>query len=126
MGGAPGSSWRPRSPRSSRSSSSHGTERAGSDRRSNGDVLSVKLLEALLVATVAASAGLALAYLWVFPLEAPGLRATLAGWSVLYPATHLTPVVDLTELLSLALAVVAPFVGLSIVPAWRADRKSVV
>jgi len=87
---------------------------------STGDVLSVKLLEALLVATVAASAGLALAYLWVFPLEAPGLRATLAGWSVLYPATHLTPVVDLTELLSLALAVVAPFVGLSIVPAWRA------
>jgi lipoprotein-releasing system permease protein len=87
---------------------------------STGDVLSVKLLEALLVATVSASAGLALAYVWVFPLEAPGLRATLAGWSVLYPAAHLTPVVDLTELLSLALAVVAPFVGLSIVPAWRA------
>jgi lipoprotein-releasing system permease protein len=87
---------------------------------STSDVLTSKLLEALFVSILAATAGLAMAYVWVFPLEAPGLRATLAGWSVLYPAARLTPVVDLAELLSLALAIVAPFVGLSIVPAWRA------
>jgi hypothetical protein len=87
---------------------------------STADVLSAKLLEALLVAAVAASLGLALGYVWVFPLEAPGLRPTLAGWSSLYPAAHLTPTVDAAELLALALAIVAPFVGLSIVPAWRA------
>jgi ABC-type lipoprotein release transport system permease subunit len=87
---------------------------------STSDVLTAKLFEAFLVATVAASVGITLAYVWVFALGAPGLRATLAGWSVLYPEAHLTPVVDLAELLSLALAVVAPFVGLSIVPAWRA------
>jgi ABC-type antimicrobial peptide transport system permease subunit len=43
----------------------------------------------------------------------------LAGWSVLYPEAQLTPVVDFAQLLSLALGVVAPFVVLSIVPAWR-------
>jgi ABC-type lipoprotein release transport system permease subunit len=87
---------------------------------STSDVLTSKLLEALLVSIVAATVGLALAYVWVFPLEAPGLRPALAGWSVLYPRARLTPEVDLAELLSLALAIVAPFVGLSIVPAWRA------
>jgi ABC-type lipoprotein release transport system permease subunit len=79
---------------------------------STADVLSAKL--------VASSLGLAIAYAWVFPLGAPGLRPTLAGWSVLYPEGTLTPAVDLAELVSLALGVVAPFVGLSIVPAWRA------
>jgi len=87
---------------------------------STADVLAAKLLEALLVAIFATSVGLSLAYVWVFPLEAPGLQATLAGWSVLYPAARLTPAFDLAELLALALAIVAPFVGLSIVPAWRA------
>jgi ABC-type lipoprotein release transport system permease subunit len=87
---------------------------------STADVLSAKLLESVLVALVASSLGLAIAYAWVFPLGAPGLRPTLAGWSVLYPEGTLTPAVDLAELVSLALGVVAPFVGLSIVPAWRA------
>ncbi len=87
---------------------------------STNDVLSVKLLEALLVSFFAAALGLALAYVWVFPLGAPGLRPALAGWSVLYPAARLTPQVDFTELLTLAFSVVAPFVTLSIVPAWRA------
>jgi ABC-type lipoprotein release transport system permease subunit len=87
---------------------------------STNDVLSVKMLESLFVSFFAATVGLGLAYLWVFPFGAPGLRPALAGWSVLYPAAHLTPEVDLTQLVSLAFAIVAPFVGLSIVPAWRA------
>jgi ABC-type lipoprotein release transport system permease subunit len=87
---------------------------------STSDVLTAKLFEAFLLASVAAASGLALGYLWVFALGSPGLRTTLAGWSVLYPEVRLTPVVDLAELLSLALAIVAPFVALSIVPAWRA------
>jgi ABC-type lipoprotein release transport system permease subunit len=83
------------------------------------DILSAKLLESALVASVASTVGLAMAYVWVFPLGAPGLRPTLAGWSVLYPEAQLTPVVDFAQLLALALGVVAPFVALSIVPAWR-------
>ena len=87
---------------------------------STADVLWAKLLEALLVSAVATTLGLFLAYVWVFSLGAPGLRQAIVGWSVLYPAGPLTPAVDLAQLLALALAVVAPFVGLSIIPAWRA------
>ncbi len=86
---------------------------------STADVLSAKLIESVLVAVVASAVGLALAYVWVFPLGAPGLRPTLAGWSVLYPEARLTPAVDFAQLLGLAFGVVAPFVVLSIVPAWR-------
>jgi lipoprotein-releasing system permease protein len=87
---------------------------------SNADVLWAKLYESLLVGAIATGAGLALGYAWVFPLGAPGLRAAIAGWSVLYPEAPLTPTVDLTQLIAIALSVLAPFAALSIVPAWRA------
>jgi lipoprotein-releasing system permease protein len=87
---------------------------------STADVLWAKLCESFVVAFVAGGLGLVLAYVWVFVLGAPGLRPAIAGWSVLYPTGALTPRVDGAELLSLALAVVAPFVSLSIAPAWRA------
>jgi lipoprotein-releasing system permease protein len=61
-----------------------------------------------------------LAYLWVFPLGAPGLRPTLVGWSVLFPKEPLTPSVDLAQILAILLAVTVPYASLSIVPAWRA------
>jgi ABC-type lipoprotein release transport system permease subunit len=68
----------------------------------------------------ATGAGMVLGYVWVFVLGAPGLRATIAGWSVLYPAAGLTPEVDVAQLLAIALAVLGPFLALSVVPAWRA------
>lgn len=84
------------------------------------DVLLSRMLEALLVACAATAAGLLLAYAWVFWAGAPGLRGALVGWSVLYPQTKLTPAVDLAQLLGIAAATVGPFVGLSILPAYRA------
>ena len=80
-------------------------------------MLWAKLLESLLVGASATALGLAIAYVWVFALGAPGLRASIAGWSVLYPEGALTPAVDFAELLAIALAVLGPFVALSIVPA---------
>jgi ABC-type lipoprotein release transport system permease subunit len=87
---------------------------------SNAEVLWAKLYESLLVGATATGVGLALAYVWVFPLGAPGLRGAIAGWSVLYPEAPLTPAVDLAQLLSIACAVLGPFAALSVVPAWRA------
>jgi len=84
------------------------------------DVLTVKMLESLLIAAMAAAIGLLAAYAWVFWLGAPGLRGALVGWSVLYPEAKLTPMVDVAELFGIASATIVPFVGLSIVPAWRA------
>ena len=87
---------------------------------STADVLRAKLFESLLVGASATAAGLLLGYAWIFWLGAPGLRPALVGWSVLYPVSALTPSVDLAQLLGIALAVLGPFVLLSIVPAWRA------
>jgi ABC-type lipoprotein release transport system permease subunit len=84
------------------------------------DVLWTKMLESLVVASLATAAGLFMAYAWVFWLGAPGLRGALVGWSVLYPETPLTPAVDFAQLLGIAAATVGPFVGLSVLPAWRA------
>jgi ABC-type lipoprotein release transport system permease subunit len=87
---------------------------------STSDVLYAKLYESLLVGVAATACGIAMSYLWVFAAGAPGLRQILAGWSVLYPEVSLTPAVDPGELLGLCLSVLAPFVSLGIVPAWRA------
>lgn len=89
---------------------------------STEDVLYTKILEALLVAGFATGFGLALAYLWVFPGGAAGLRPVLVGFSVLYPETHFTPMVDLTQLFAIAAAVLAPYVAVCVVPAWRAAQ----
>ncbi len=87
---------------------------------STGDVLWAKLFESILVGAAATALGLLLGYAWVFWLGAPGLRPALVGWSVLYPRASLTPMVDVAQLLGITLAVLGPFVLLSIVPAWRA------
>jgi ABC-type lipoprotein release transport system permease subunit len=87
---------------------------------STADVLRGKLFESLLVGSAATALGLLLGYGWIFWLGAPGLRPALVGWSVLYPTSALTPAVDVAQLLGIALAVLGPFVLLSIVPAWRA------
>jgi ABC-type lipoprotein release transport system permease subunit len=88
---------------------------------STSDVLWSKLFESVLVGAAATAIGLLLAYAWVFWLGAPGLRPALVGWSVLYPRSALTPAIDVAQLLGITLAVLGPFVLLSIVPAWRAS-----
>ena len=87
---------------------------------STSDVLWAKLFESILVGAGATALGLLLGYAWVFWLGAPGLRPALVGWSVLYPQASLTPVVDVAQLLGVTIAVLGPFVLLSVVPAWRA------
>jgi ABC-type lipoprotein release transport system permease subunit len=87
---------------------------------STADVLWAKLFESILVGAAATALGLLLGYAWVFWLGAPGLRPALVGWSVLYPRASLTPAVDVAQLLGITLAVLGPFVLLSVVPAWRA------
>jgi ABC-type lipoprotein release transport system permease subunit len=87
---------------------------------STSDVLRAKLFESVLVGAAATALGLVVGYAWVFWLGAPGLRPALVGWSVLYPRSALTPAVDFAELLGVSLAVLGPFVTLSVVPAWRA------
>ena len=87
---------------------------------STKDVLWLKLAESLATGVLATALGLVVGYVWVFVLGAPGLRAALVGWSVLYPEAPLTPAVDAAEVLGLSLVILGPFALLSVVPAWRA------
>jgi ABC-type lipoprotein release transport system permease subunit len=87
---------------------------------STSEVLWAKLFESILVGAFATALGLALAYVWVFVLGAPGIRQALVGWSVLYPRSSFTPAVDVAQLLGITIAVLGPFVLLGVVPAWRA------
>jgi DNA-binding transcriptional MerR regulator len=87
---------------------------------STGDVLLAKMLEAVVVAAIASSAGVLLAYAWAFPLGAAGLREVLAGWSAMYPSGALVPAVSLGQMLSIVALVTAPYVALAGGPAWRA------
>lgn len=84
------------------------------------DVLAARLSETALVALFGTLLGLLLAYLHAFVLGAPLLAPALFGWSNVRPALVIAPATDPTELLLLLAAVVVPFAGVSIVPAWRA------
>ncbi len=84
------------------------------------DVLRARLTEAGLVALVGSVLGLLLAYVHAFVLGAPLLAPALFGWSNVRPALVLAPSSDPMELVLLLAAVVVPFAGISIVPAWRA------
>lgn len=87
---------------------------------STSDVLRCKLVESAILGIAGASLGIASAYAWVFWMGAAGLRAAISGFSVLYPDGALTPQVDFAQLVSLAAAIVAPFVSISVLPAFRA------
>ncbi|HJL00686.1 MAG TPA: FtsX-like permease family protein [Polyangiaceae bacterium LLY-WYZ-15_(1-7)] len=84
------------------------------------DVIAARLWESALVAIAGAWLGVLLAYGYVFGLGAPGLAGALFGWSALHPELALTPVIDATQAWTLVGLVVLPFVGVAVVPAWRA------
>lgn len=84
------------------------------------DVLSARLWESVLLALFGCGAGVALAYGYVFGLGAPGMIDTLVGWSAMVPDLQLEPTFESAWLGSLLGLVVAPFLALSVIPAWRA------
>jgi ABC-type lipoprotein release transport system permease subunit len=87
---------------------------------STEDVLTVRLIENIVVAFVAATIGAVAAYVYVFHLGAPGLARAIFGWSQITPTLRLVPTVSFASLAMLVTGTVAPFVLASIVPAWRA------
>jgi hypothetical protein len=84
------------------------------------DIVFIRMNESLVLSVAATAVGLALAYGWVFVFGAAGLRTAIAGFGVLQGEAPLVPTVDAAQLFGIALGVVAPFVALSILPAWRA------
>ena len=83
------------------------------------DVLKLKFLETIIVVGVSFVLGVVLAYLFVFVLGAPLLRAIFLGGANLSAEVPLVPVVDMGVLSSIFLIYAVPFVAAVLVPVWR-------
>ncbi len=83
------------------------------------DVLTAKLLEGLSISLTATLLGLFTAYIHVFAFNAPLLKPFLIGWSVMYPAYNLAPVLQLEDLLVITCMSVVPYLSALLIPAWQ-------
>lgn len=86
---------------------------------STTEVVYAKVAESVLLASFGTLLGLLFAYLYVFTLQAPGLRSAIAGVSALAPGMHLTLHVGIAELLGLLALGLVPLVAASLIPSWR-------
>ncbi|MEM9071536.1 MAG: FtsX-like permease family protein [Myxococcota bacterium] len=84
------------------------------------DVLAARLWESATIAFAGVWLGLLLAYVYVYVAGAPGMAGALFGWSSLYPDFDLRPAVRADHIWSLIGVVVVPFLGVSLIPTWRA------
>ena len=86
-----------------------------------GDVIVMKLWEAIAVSLTAFLLGTVLAYVHVFLASAPLFEQVLKGWSVLYPEFRLTPFISPYEVATLFFLTVVPYIVATIIPSWRAS-----
>lgn len=85
-----------------------------------GDILLLKFWEGSAVSLTAFLLGSSAAYIHVFFFSAPLFAPVLKGWSVLYPAFHLKPHIDLYQLATLFFLTVMPYTAATILPSWLA------
>lgn len=84
------------------------------------DLLLLKFWEGLALSLSAFLLGSILGWLHVYWFSAGLLTPVIQGWSVLFPRLQLTPVVDLYQLLTLALLTIVPYLACTLIPAWAA------
>jgi ABC-type lipoprotein release transport system permease subunit len=85
-----------------------------------GDVIVMKVWEAVAVSLTAFLFGTVLAYVHVFVASAPLFEPVLKGWSILYPQFDLTPFISPYEVATLFFLTVVPYIAATIIPSWRA------
>ena len=83
-------------------------------------VLAVKFWENLILSFWAYLLGVLFAYLFIYWLNAPGLKEIFIGWSTIYPDFQFVPIVDLKRLLLVLFFTVVPYCSFTILPAWKA------
>lgn len=86
-----------------------------------GDVIVMKLWEAVAVSLTAFLLGTVFAYVHVFVASAPLFEPVLKGWSILYPEFRLTPFISPYEVATLFFLTVVPYIVATIIPSWRAS-----
>jgi ABC-type lipoprotein release transport system permease subunit len=83
------------------------------------DVLGLRFWEGFIVSFLSFLMGYSLAYLHVSFFSAQLFRPILVGWSVIYPALNLHPVIEFSDALLIFSLVVPPYMAATIIPAWR-------
>jgi ABC-type lipoprotein release transport system permease subunit len=84
-----------------------------------GDILAVRFWESTLVSALAFIIGCTAAYIHVAFFDASLLKAVMVGWSVIHPPFKLLPSVTLADLLLIFTFSVLPYLGATVIPAWR-------
>lgn len=84
-----------------------------------------KLLESIILSFGAFLVGVFLAIVFVYNLDAPGLKYIFTGYSQLKQPFHLTFVVDIELLAMLFFSTVPFFIGVSIIPSWKAATEDI-
>lgn len=84
-----------------------------------GDVLTLKLFEGIVISVTSFLAGISLAYVHVFLLDAPLFMPVLKGWSVLFPRLHLVPYIDGYQIIVLGLLTILPYMASTVLPSWK-------
>ncbi len=86
-----------------------------------GDVIVMKVWEAIAVSLTAFLLGSLFAYVHVFFASATLFEQVLKGWSTLYPQFRLTPFISPYEVATLFFLTVVPYIVATIIPSWRAS-----
>ena len=84
-----------------------------------GDILAVRFWESTLVSALAFIIGCTAAYIHVAFFDATLLKKVMIGWSVIHPTFRLLPSVTLADLLLIFTFSVLPYLGATVIPAWR-------
>ena len=84
-----------------------------------GDILAVRFWESTLVSALAFIIGCTTAYIHVAFFDASLLKKVMVGWSVIHPPFRLAPSVTLADLLLIFTFSVLPYLGATVIPAWR-------
>jgi len=83
------------------------------------DILALKFWEGLIISLTSFLTGVIVAYMHVFFFNASLLAAVLKGWSVLFPAFHLTPSFNSFHLLIMAFLTIIPYIASTVIPTWK-------
>jgi len=84
------------------------------------NILELKFWEGMAISLTSLLLGLLAAYVHVFFLGATLLTPVIKGWSVLFPTFHLTPFIDLYQILVIGFLTVPPYVASTLIPSWKA------
>lgn len=84
-----------------------------------GDILAVRFWESTLIASIAFIIGCTVAYFHVAFFDASLFKPVMLGWSVIHPSFKLLPSVHLADFLLIFTFSVLPYLGATIIPAWR-------